>query len=186
MRAFCTRKYNSDFAVQITSKVDDSQQMAINFANNNLNGHTRFLEDYNSSKTRVAVTVGMMTTGYDCQDILNIACRGKIKYLSLEYNMTDYSFQYSLTSPNKLSCYFSLEQIGRALECSNLHYNGHKPWKKYCVNFDIWWEYYRKSPYFNEQFYFKFFYKKLDELDSLSLWKRIKILIRYFVYGRAK
>lgn len=27
----------------------------------------------NTSKTRVAVTVGMMTTGYDCQDILNLA-----------------------------------------------------------------------------------------------------------------
>jgi type I restriction enzyme R subunit len=65
-------KYNSDFAVQVTSIVPDAQQMAISFANNNLNGHTRFLEGYISSKTRVCVTVGMMTTGYDCEDILNI------------------------------------------------------------------------------------------------------------------
>lgn len=69
-------KYNSDFAVQITSNIPDSQQMTINFANNNLNGHTHFLEDYDSSKTRVAVTVAMMTTGYDCRDLLNICfCR---------------------------------------------------------------------------------------------------------------
>lgn len=69
-------KYNSDFAVQITSNVTDSQQMTINFANNNLNGHTTFNDDYDSSKTRVAVTVGMMTTGYDCRDLLNICfCR---------------------------------------------------------------------------------------------------------------
>lgn len=69
-------KYSSDFAVQITSNIPDSQQMTINFANNNLNGHTLFLEDYDSSKSRVAVTVGMMTTGYDCRDILNICfCR---------------------------------------------------------------------------------------------------------------
>ena len=66
-------KYNSDFAVQITSNIADAQQMTINFANNNLNGHTKFLENYKSSKTRVCVTVGMMTTGYDCQDILNLA-----------------------------------------------------------------------------------------------------------------
>ena len=46
--------------------------MAVSFANNNLNGHTRFLEGYISSKTRVCVTVGMMTTGYDCEDLLNI------------------------------------------------------------------------------------------------------------------
>jgi type I restriction enzyme R subunit len=65
-------KYNSDFAVQVTSNVDDAQQMAVSFANNNLNGHTRFLEGYISSKTRVCVTVGMMTTGYDCEDLLNI------------------------------------------------------------------------------------------------------------------
>ena len=65
-------KYNSDFAVQITSSIQDSQQFTINFSNNNLNGHTKWLEGYKSSKTRVCVTVGMMTTGYDCQDILNI------------------------------------------------------------------------------------------------------------------
>ncbi len=65
-------KYNSDFAVQVTSLVTDAQQMAVSFANNNLNGHTRFLEGYISAKTRVCVTVGMMTTGYDCEDLLNI------------------------------------------------------------------------------------------------------------------
>jgi type I restriction enzyme R subunit len=66
-------KYNSDFAVQVTSNISDAQQMTLNFSNNNLNGYTKFLENYKSSKTRVCVTVGMMTTGYDCQDILNLA-----------------------------------------------------------------------------------------------------------------
>lgn len=65
-------KYNSDFAVQVTSVVQDAQQMAVSFANNNLNGHTLFLDGYISAKTRVCVTVGMMTTGYDCEDLLNI------------------------------------------------------------------------------------------------------------------
>ena len=65
-------KYNSDFAVQVTSMIPDAQQFSISFANNNLNGHTRVLEGYISSKTRVCVTVGMMTTGYDCEDILNL------------------------------------------------------------------------------------------------------------------
>jgi type I restriction enzyme R subunit len=66
-------RYNSDFAVQVTSVLGpDAQQMATSFANNNLNGHTRFLEGYISSRTRVCITVGMMTTGYDCEDLLNI------------------------------------------------------------------------------------------------------------------
>jgi type I restriction enzyme R subunit len=66
-------KYNSDFAVQITSNIQNAQQMTINFANNNLSGYTKFLPCYKSSKTRVCVTVGMMATGYDCEDILNLA-----------------------------------------------------------------------------------------------------------------
>ena len=66
-------KYNSDFAVQVTSWVQDAQQMTINFTNNNLNGKTKYLDGYKSSKTRMCVTVGMMTTGYDCPDVLNLA-----------------------------------------------------------------------------------------------------------------
>ena len=65
-------KYNSDFAVQVTSQVGDAQQMTINFTNNNLNGKSSWLEGYKSSKTRICVTVGMMTTGYDCPDLLNL------------------------------------------------------------------------------------------------------------------
>ncbi len=65
-------RYNSDFAVQVTSRVQDAQQMAVNFSNNKLNGYSRWLEGYRTSKTRVCVTVGMMTTGYDCTDVLNI------------------------------------------------------------------------------------------------------------------
>ena len=66
-------KYTSDFAVQVTSNIANSQQHTINFSNNNLSGHTKFLDNYKTSKTRVCVTVGMMTTGYDCEDILNLA-----------------------------------------------------------------------------------------------------------------
>jgi len=65
-------KYNSDFAIQVTSNIPNSQQFPINFANNNLNNHTNFLDGYKSSKTRACVTVSMMTTGYDCQDIINL------------------------------------------------------------------------------------------------------------------
>jgi len=65
-------KYQSDFAVQVTSRVPDARQFTINFANNNLQGSANFMLAYRTSKARVCVTVGMMTTGYDCTDILNI------------------------------------------------------------------------------------------------------------------
>lgn len=66
-------KYQSDFALQVTSLVKGAQQFTINFTNNNLSGKANFISSYRTSKTRVCVTVGMMTTGYDCQDILNLA-----------------------------------------------------------------------------------------------------------------
>ncbi len=65
-------KYCSDFAMQITSDVMNAQTYTTNFQNNNLSGTTVFLDGYKSSKTRICVTVGMMTTGYDCEDLLNI------------------------------------------------------------------------------------------------------------------
>ncbi len=65
-------KYQSDFAVQVTSLIPDAQQFTINFANNNLLGSANFLSAYKTSKARACVTVGMMTTGYDCTDILNL------------------------------------------------------------------------------------------------------------------
>jgi type I restriction enzyme R subunit len=65
-------KYQSDFAVQVTSQIADAQKFTINFSNNNLLGSGNFIPAYRTSKARVCVTVGMMTTGYDCTDILNL------------------------------------------------------------------------------------------------------------------
>jgi type I restriction enzyme R subunit len=66
----------SAFAVQVTSDIPGAQQMTMDFANNNLNGKSKWraaeFRDYDTSRTRVCVTVGMMTTGYDCEDVLNV------------------------------------------------------------------------------------------------------------------
>ena len=90
----------STFAVQVTSDIPGAQQMTIDFANNNLNGKSKWrstssprpsppsaeervsearerrqaeeFRDYDTRRTRVCVTVGMMTTGYDCEDVLNV------------------------------------------------------------------------------------------------------------------
>lgn len=71
-------KYQSDFAVQVTSNVQNSQQMTVDFSNDKLLGFSHFakdnevLESYKTSKARVCVTVGMMTTGWDCPNVLNL------------------------------------------------------------------------------------------------------------------
>ena len=72
---FYPNKYNSNFAEQVSSEIGKfSQTMSSNFANNILNGRSDFNKSiqYNTSKTRCCVTVAMMTTGYDCEDLLNI------------------------------------------------------------------------------------------------------------------
>lgn len=117
-------------------------------------------------------------------DMINIVCQNKIKYLPPVFCWTNYINKYSVEQNPRLLETFTKEDLKLAKECGIVHYNGQKPWKGFCVNFDIWWEYYRKSPFYDEKFYFDFFYNKLDELDQLSLLKRVKILVRYFIYGR--
>ena len=100
--------------------------------------------------------------------------------------MTTYSFYYLENDYEKIKGKYANSDPQMARYHSNIHYNGQKPWKGACVNFDIWWEYYRKSPFFDSKYYYKFFDNLLNEHDRLPLLKRIKILLRYFVYGRKK
>lgn len=65
-------RYQSDFAMQVTSKIPEAQTFTKQFANNNLRGNGNFNALYKTAKARVCATVGMMTTGYDCPDILNV------------------------------------------------------------------------------------------------------------------
>jgi type I restriction enzyme R subunit len=110
-------KYQSDFAVQVTSSVTDAQQFTINFTNNKLLGSANFISTYKTSKARVCVTVGMMTTGYDCPDVLNLGLfrpifsptdfiqikgRGTRKHNFLE-QLFDESLKESVKKPNKTS-----------------------------------------------------------------------------------
>ena len=110
-------KYHSDFAVQVTSSVPDAQQFTINFTNNNLLGSANFISSYRTSKARVCVTVGMMTTGYDCPDVLNLGLfrpifsptdfiqikgRGTRRHNFLQ-QLFDEGLKESVTEPNKKS-----------------------------------------------------------------------------------
>lgn len=114
-------------------------------------------------------------------DVLNIACRGKIKYLPPSFCLTTYISEYNIYRKAELLKVWSKIDIDDALSHGIVHYNGKKPWKDVCINFDIWWEYYRRCPFFDEKYYFDFFNYKLNELDHLPLMKRIKVLLRYFM-----
>jgi hypothetical protein BACCOPRO_03221 len=119
-------------------------------------------------------------------DVINMACKGRIKYMPPEFCFTNYINKACVEKDPRLSTLWTEEELLTATTEGIVHYNGQKPWKGFCPNFDIWWEYYRKSPVFDQKYYFDFYYSRLNELDQLPLLKRIKILARYFVYGRRK
>lgn len=119
-------------------------------------------------------------------DIINIVCKGKIKYLPPSFCYTTYISDFAVNNRELLKTVWPEEQIQEAQDKGIVHYNGQKPWKGACINFDIWWEYYRKSPFFDAKYYYQLFENMLNEQDRLPLMKRIKILARYFIYGRKK
>lgn len=135
-----------------------------------------------------SIFMSMIEAKYKFQDmdILNITCHDKVEFLPPSFCVTTYFCDMVVNKYATISLVWTETEIREALSKGIIHYNGKKPWKGYCINFDIWWEYYRKSPVFDRQFYFDFFYNRLNELDSLTLWKRVKILVRYFVYGKGK
>jgi lipopolysaccharide biosynthesis glycosyltransferase len=89
------------------------------------------------------------------QDIINIVCEGKIKILPLKYAYTQGVFSLLYTNKTLLLQRFSEDEINDASQSAIIHYEGpNKPWNSYCFRYDIWWEYYRKSIFFDAQFYF--------------------------------
>lgn len=118
---------------------------------------------------------------YQDMDIINLVCKGKLKRMAPSFCVT---VEVSRLAANSIiQPFYSLAELEEAQNSGIIHYNGAKPWKEYCINFDYWWEYYRKSIFFESKFYFDFYYSKLDYLDGLSLWKRVKILFRFFKTG---
>ena len=111
------------------------------------------------------------------QDIINIVCKDRIKILPIAFNYTTYlqdSVYLLYNKTTKLD-----DSIEMAREEGTIHYNGVKPWKGSCPNMDIWWEYYRKSIFFDEKFTHDFWIKQRDALMWMPLMKRIKQLLRY-------
>lgn len=92
---------------------------------------------------------------YICQDqdIINIICNGHIKLLPLKYNYT--TILYRLSNNNSKFSKLKEDEIKDSERCI-IHYTGEKPWKDICLRDYIWWYYYYKSPFFYNDFYFKY------------------------------
>lgn len=125
---------------------------------------------------------GLKKYRFQDQDIINIVCCGKIKPLPVSFNLTNYLY-FSLVGQGDSICGYSDMDKNYALSKGTVHYNGAKPWKEVCMNMDIWWDYYRKSIFFDEKFAHDFWYGQTYRIEKMSLWKRIKQVARYFRKG---
>ena len=133
----------------------------------------KFIEATNQSKYK-----------YQDMDVLNIICKGKTKKISPEFCLTIVIRKCVIYKKDPL--FYTRQELEESMKDGIIHYNGPKPWVQYCPDFDSWWEYYRNSIFFDQRYYFDFFYRKMNDYDQLSLRKRIKILIRWFVFKPPK
>ena len=113
-------------------------------------------------------------------DILNIVCNGKIKPIGPSFCLTLFLYELIVERRQEMVDIYGEEEIDHALKYGIVHYNGPKPWKQECLNMDIWWDYYRRSPVFDESFCYNFWKKDMNRIDDMSLMKRIKHVGRYF------
>jgi type I restriction enzyme R subunit len=69
---FAVSQNHTGKLAQMLNELADQMALLFSDQSNRLGGCSQVIEGYETCQTRVCVTVGMMTTGYDCQDILNI------------------------------------------------------------------------------------------------------------------
>lgn len=106
---------------------------------------------------------------YQDQDILNITCRGAMRYVPPKYNRLAY-MEKSDYDRFVSEGIFTREECLEAMEDPVIvHYAGDKPWKRYDTNLgSLWWDYVSRQPdlagLFDED--------KARKYHGPSLWER--------------
>ena len=110
---------------------------------------------------------------YVDQDIINLVCQSRAEAIPLRYNYTNSLYADAHQHPDRAAQSSELELR------STVHYTGGKPWKSPCLRGDIWWEYYRRSAFFDAGFYYcqTMSYIGLGRYSFLSLAKHLTLRI---------
>lgn len=132
---------------------------------------------------------------FPTQDPMNIVFNNKVKYLSNKYNFLPTFYDFLLNCNNQeLLRKHGIENDKDIFEPCIIHWAGPKPWiddywgTSIVFYQDYWWEYYRKSVFFDYKYYNKF-QKSLFLLSTTNKWYRfgemttkekIKAVIRIF------
>lgn len=95
---------------------------------------------------------------YQDQDLINITFQGRIFYLPERFNAPPY------------------KSLGSNMLHGIVHYCGVKPWKQYNHTAFEWWMYYRKTPFYDADYEYRYSLSLLNpEYTSVEL---IKMLLR--------
>lgn len=122
---------------------------------------------------------------YQDQDILNIVCQNKIKYLSLIYNFNpcyDYSLLQGIIDRSER---YNMSMNTMLKNLHIIHYCGDKPWNSMQQFFSAdWWANYAKSVFYNPMMecneYFEMVYPKIKRRKLLD---RFKWIIKKKIYS---
>ena len=112
-------------------------------------------------------------------DIINIACNKRFLNLGPVFCLTVQLYSLIVNRRNEMEAIYGTKALDDALDHGIVHYNGAKPWKGACMNMDLWWAAYRRSPFFDEVFCEQFWRNQTTLLERLPLMKRVKMLLRY-------
>ncbi len=112
---------------------------------------------------------------YQDQDILNIVCKDKIKYISFIYNFNPDKYKiFANVKPNLTQRYPDFNSLDDLKRIKIIHYCGNKPWncRSGFLAYD-WWSYYSRSKWHNPNLEYKFnfnmMYPTLNPRKILSI-----------------
>lgn len=128
---FVTNKHSAQYIKKLGLNPNKYINSGLLLINSSLQRKNQLKEQY--------LNLGSRNYFYQDQDIINIVCKDRIKYLPLSYNV-----------PPKIL--FTSESPIKSTDSVVLHYAGDKPWKQFTYNWLDWWEVYNKSIFKEDDF----------------------------------
>lgn len=113
---------------------------------------------------------------YQDQDIINLICKSRIKYVSPVYNFQSNFYYFVNSNPDFITQRYSETNQNILHDIKVIHYCGSKPWINFAIylSFD-WYAYYATSPWLNNAFelrtYHNLIYPKLSIRRVLAIIK---------------
>ena len=145
----------------LSLKLDESNYINSGFLLINL----RKIREEDSFEKKIYPLLTKKFTFQD-QDILNIVFQNDIKFLDESYN-----YNYDILKYKKPNIKAPIV----------IHYTGPKPWDVIRSFNDLWWEYYRKSIYFDIDSYMDF--QKKNYIELYDHYKVINFLKKLGIYN---